>query len=532
VSPEQVAVFPFPVERERRLSESLLWQAQRKYFHREGVGAWRTNTVPHYITNNPALARAYADVVYGFLRDCESSGRGSDGSECQSLDTKQTLYILELGAGSGRFGFFFLRVLAGLMRQRFLGNWKVRYILSDFTDSNLHFWRSQEDLQPFFEQGILDLAVFDAGSDIDIRLERTGETLSAGDLQNPLVVLANYVFDSIPQDAFTFNNGQISECLISLFSDRPEPDWEDPEVFQRLASTYSHRPASADYYSEPTFNEILCDYGRKLDEATILFPRAALQAIEMLARIANGRLLLLTADKGEVEEASLTGAVSPGMILHGSFSMQVNYHAISEYFRKSGGQVLKTPHRHANLLISGGLLGKHPTEYRETRLAFHQAVERWSPDDFYTLRLGIQAYYDKMDIPQLLSLIRISGYDPRIFRDCLPALWPLLEEAPEAMKLELRHCVRQTWENYYHLAEPYDLLFDLGLLLHKAGDYLESLKLFQESRRIYGDDPRTLWNLGLCHAAVNQPEKAVEYLRMALADGSCFSPSGALQLKS
>ncbi len=50
----------------RRLSASPIWAANRRYYDRTGIDAWRTGTVPHYVTNSVALATAYARVVLGY----------------------------------------------------------------------------------------------------------------------------------------------------------------------------------------------------------------------------------------------------------------------------------------------------------------------------------------------------------------------------------------------------------------------------------------------------------------------------------
>ena len=46
----------------------------------------------------------------------------------------------------------------------------------------------------------------------------------------------------------------------------------------------------------------------------------------------RGRLLLLSGDKGTCHEELLHGREEPGMAIHGSFSMMVNYHAIGQFF--------------------------------------------------------------------------------------------------------------------------------------------------------------------------------------------------------
>jgi len=88
----------FPLELPCRLSRSVLWRLQRRFFERRGPAAWSEGVVPHHATTNPYLARAYSRIVLGFLRDWRAG-----------LDPSQPVYLVELGAGSGRLAFHFLR---------------------------------------------------------------------------------------------------------------------------------------------------------------------------------------------------------------------------------------------------------------------------------------------------------------------------------------------------------------------------------------------------------------------------------------
>ncbi len=54
-----------------KLSDSLIWHLQNVSYAEAGPEAW-TKGVPFYITSNPYIARAYAQVFLGFLRDCLS----------------------------------------------------------------------------------------------------------------------------------------------------------------------------------------------------------------------------------------------------------------------------------------------------------------------------------------------------------------------------------------------------------------------------------------------------------------------------
>ncbi len=141
-----------------------------------------------------------------------------------------------------------------------------KYVITDFSHANFGFWMNHPRLQELFALGIVDFAVFDAeaergetpaagaesdadgsglggvteidrgaaaaadgsgggdsngsgrnssgggggpgvglwgsGSSACLRLELSGEELRPGDLDNPVIVVANYVFDSLKQDAF------------------------------------------------------------------------------------------------------------------------------------------------------------------------------------------------------------------------------------------------------------------------------------------------------------------------------------------
>src|SRR5260370_23820590 len=85
-----------------RLSESQIWEWQRQYFEGKGIQAWSAGEVPQYITSNAYIAAAYSRIVLGW----------TDALRAGSLDKDQPVYILELGAGSGRFAYKMLRRLS------------------------------------------------------------------------------------------------------------------------------------------------------------------------------------------------------------------------------------------------------------------------------------------------------------------------------------------------------------------------------------------------------------------------------------
>jgi tetratricopeptide (TPR) repeat protein len=510
------------LEGEKRLSQSLLWKLQRRYYDRAGIDAWSTATVPHHVTNNPALAQAYAEIFIGYLRDCRSGST--------ALDESEPVTLVELGAGSGRFAYLFLKTLTELLQQSALGDVRFRYVMTDFTETNLRFWQGHSSLRPFVEQGVLDFALFDAEVDEEIRLVEAGVTIRAGSLKNPLGVIANYVFDGIRQDAFSFQGGELSECLISLSTAEPVADPEDPALLNNVRVSYTYRAAAAAYYEEQKLNEILQDYAQSLDQVTILFPHAAIRCIQRLAEFSGGKLLLLSGDYGETRRAAQESR-EPQITAHGSFSMAVNYHAIAKYVLNRDGAVLKTAHQHAYLAVAVFLLGEPAARPTETKLAYDLAVERAGPDDIFSLWRGLQGGVEQLGLESTLSLIRLSRWDPRVLQGVLPALLSQKEGTSAVMREEVLQTVMRVWEHYYPIGEKRDLAFELALLVYTYEGYTEALLLFQDSLRLYGSDPRTWWNIGLCHFGLDQPEEALRCFAEAARLEPGFRPRGALQVK-
>src|SRR5579864_9651945 len=96
---------PTLLETDVPLSQSLIWGLQRGFYAQRGLKAWNEDLVPSYITNNPFIAEIFAGIVAAFVQDCMSTERLSNAP----LSPENPLRILELGAGTGKFSYLFLR---------------------------------------------------------------------------------------------------------------------------------------------------------------------------------------------------------------------------------------------------------------------------------------------------------------------------------------------------------------------------------------------------------------------------------------
>ncbi len=86
--------------------------------------------------------------------------------------------------------------------------------MTDLAADNVMAWKEHPALQSFIAEGLLDFARFDAVQDTELNLVVSGTTISEGDLKQPVIIVANYFFDSIPQELIYVGDGQIYEADV------------------------------------------------------------------------------------------------------------------------------------------------------------------------------------------------------------------------------------------------------------------------------------------------------------------------------
>ncbi len=510
---------PMPAKKQRTLekgkplSRSLLWQLQRDFFAQQGVEAWRQAIVPHYVTSNPTIAGAYARVIFGWLRDLNAGA---------ALDASRPLYLIELGAGSGRFSFHFLQHFFTLLDQSVLAGLPVVYVMTDFTPRTLEFWGQQPQLRPFIEAGRLDFARFDGEHDDSLRLVISGQTLAPDTPKNPLGIIANYFFDGLTQDIFYIVDSSLYENLVTLSVPASAPDGISPALLADVEVYYADHPCTADYYDHPELNAILEQYRQQLSQTYLSFPVGGLGCLQRLSRLANGRLLLLSADKGYHRPTDLQARGKPGVTRHGSVSMTVNYHALAQLVLRRQGRFLSLPHRRFSVDICGFLLGAPPAAYPETAQAFRLAIEQGGPDDFFALKKGLEPHLNSFEVAHLLGYLRLSGWDSKIFLEGFPTLLAQLSDAPAGLKQEWLHAAHQIRAHYYDIGEAVDVPGSLAQLLFQMDFFAEAIDFYQHALWLRGPHADTLADIARCHLALRNFTAARAFVAQALAlDPEC-----------
>ena len=510
------------LEDKKPLSQSMVWKLQSDFYSNQGPEAWVKGIVPQYITTNPYIANLYAKTAFGYCRDFVASNN-------YKKDT--TIYLLELAAGVGRFTYTFLKRFQSMLDKSSLKGLKFKYIVSDFAERNATYWQNHSYLKPYFESGVLDCAIFDMTKDEELTLCYSGEVLRKGQLQNPLILFANYTFDSLPQDTFYVNEGEIFEGLITVTSQQEQPDPTDKSILAGLDYYYTDvQLTDSNYYKNSKLNDILSFYKGSLEDTAFSLPNLALNCIERLRMLFQDDILLLSTDKGYRNIESMNKNYHPFLSKHGSISLTVNFHALELFFNSLGGKAIHSLYDHENVTMSLFLLSNRSHDFIETSMSYQEIVESIGPDDFYVLKKAIVPHNATLTTKELLTFLRYTVWDSRTFLEFYNTLLDRIRTEEDFPTEELVDVINNVWENYFPIGEEGDLSYCLGSLLGYFGYDLDAIKLFKTSLEFYGEDATVNYEVALSYYNLQQFDEALLYANKSLSVDPNFEDS--LNLKS
>lgn len=497
------------LEDKKPLSQSMLWKLQTDFFANQGPEAWVKGIVPQYITTNPYIANLYAKIIFGYLRDYAAR---------EDYDKDSTIYIMELAAGVGRFTYTFLKRFLHIIDNSSLKGMKFKYIVTDFAERNIEYWQSHRYLKPYFESGVLDCATFDIAKDEEIRLRNSGEVLTSGNLRNPVILIANYTFDSLPQDTFYVNKGKLFEGLITITRPEGETDPEDKSILAGMDYYYTDVEVQGkDYYEDKDYNDILLYYKDHLEDTAFYMPITALRCIARLRKLFNDDIILISADKGYKNEKSMYKNYHPFLSKHGCISTTVNFHALELYFKELGGKAIHSIYDHENINMSLFLLSKNNHDFIETTMAYNEIIESIGPDDFYTIKKGVVPLAKSLTTKELLTFIRFTVWDARTFLECCSILLERVQSEENFPKGELIAAINNVWEYYFPIGEDANLAYYLGSMLSYLEQDSEALKFFEASLEFNGESADIYYEIAVCYYNLRQFEKAREYTEKSLS---------------
>lgn len=535
--PASEAQVSSPSSRERVLlesdvpvSRSLIWGLQRDFYAQRGLKSWTADMVPQFITNNPFIAEIYARIVFGFICDCidpeeENSRRPS---------VQNPLRILELGAGVGKFAFLFLRHLEALLQSRNISLSTVRYCMTDCSDSLVQTWRAHKCFSDFLERGILQFELLDTSCEIAPRFLGVDPSQSSEQAYGPLVVIANYVFDSLPNDAFVIEGGQIFERLQTTAAACQDSGKTLPMDLSRLKFSYRDVEITSDHYPDPAWNGILDLYRRRLPAATVLFPSQVLTILHAISKFTNGTMLVLASDKGYVAEDGLLqsqGATTLEFHATNCFSQMVNFDAIAKYFEATGGVALLPDKHSSSLNLCAFLKGPTGARFLATKTSYQEARSNIGPDDLFALLGWLNPHMEEMSVPQILALLRFSRWDPTTLVRLFPVLARQIRTV-SAERHDLRNAVMLTWANHFPTTPDENILaFYCGVILLELRFYEEAFSMLKRSQDLVGRSAATSYNLGLCSLGLGRSSEALALIVEACQLDPAFEPAQLLRRK-
>lgn len=487
------------------LSKSALWNLMQNYYNQIGPQAWADELVPLQISCNKNLAAAYAQIIVAHVNDWLAANPGST--------SKQPFYIIEIGAGHGRFGFYVLKLLEVYLRNYGLNlEGCVKYVMTDISEKNVAAWHSHPGLQSFLDNGILEVAVFDAvaGTDLPLRELCLGRSGILAD--KPIFMVGNYLFDSLPHDAFMVRDGKLYETNIEIVGTE----------FAHAKYNFSHKLIDAQgYYPDAALNQLLREYTEVLcEEGSFLLPIGGIECITNISKFTQQYVVALIADKGHADLQFFAGVDDPDISEHGSISLMVNFDSLRRYYQQLGHAL--SMHNQATEFQVAVLVTQKLANIGHTTNAFAHSMSAAAPQDLVNLCYSEEEVHDNFtSIEQILAVLNLTMWDPAIFYDLHEQLLEFIEDTDDD-ELNLEHHLamelgaRQVWEYYFKVESNQDVPFALGGLYYALDEYEQSLHFYQLSCKLFGENADNLYNLALCYQALEQDNSARKFCQQAL----------------
>lgn len=451
------------------LSNSTLWRSLRAFYEEQGPAAFTSGVVPWRITSCPLLAASYADASAAFARDAGARSRAAP---------RGPLQIVELGGGTGRLAFHLMRALDARQVD-------FHYQFTDASASTVTAAGRHPQLQPWIERGRLSIQRLDA---LDPARLEVGE--------GPVVVVANYLFDSLPHDAWRADGGEALAQHVELWS---------PELGAALEHT-DWKFVEATAPADPP----VLGYAARVGSGRFLWPTGPIASLSALAARLRRPHLWLIADKGPATADEVRGQDTASLAKHGCVSALVNFDALRAW---AGWRPFLGPAQ-AQMRFGAYALVQGLREVPQLREAWQESAAANLP--LQAVKLFEQLAAEPAALPQLLQALAFTRFDPDSLLKITASLRERLSaQTPAELVGALVAALDATWENHFALEEHNDLAFEIATVLHRAGQLSHAVGYYRRSAAACGPDAATFFNLALCLLDLGRRDEARQALETA-----------------
>lgn len=491
------------------VEESAIWPLLQGFYARRGPEVWADGSVPQGSTSNAFIADAYAAIVMDWLRDL-----GPQPEDRRPL-------ILEIGGGSGRFAWQFMQ---RLLKRHWLpqdGQPQFTYLLTDAAQSNLHAWQAEPRFLKLQQQGLMDFGCALVSESPEIQC--ASGTLDLAQLQHrPMVIIANYLFDSIPNDLYRIRSGKLQRMLMSLSSDDPAVIAGRPETFATVTPSFKAVEVSGADTGLPLLDRIIDGYLAYGTDMAIPVPRLGFAFLQHFVD-RPAPLLLLASDLAFSEPARFGNA--PPFLFNTYFSQFTNFHAFAELFRHHGGAAQMQRDPDPNFTAAAFWSPGRGAARRMDRL---QATARaqlaeFAPSHAIELMDLLEEGIAEGGYSQLFAWLRFARMDPGVAQTCLPLFIENYQKSDEGLDQRmLRDVYLEAYDQYLpnRVADRFD--YELAQLLLAMRFDEDALKLLEASLADLGRAPERLYVYALSLLRLERKDEARQALLEALGKRQDF----------
>jgi tetratricopeptide (TPR) repeat protein len=503
-----------PQTAKTRLSQSALWEYQKEFYAVLGQEAW-TQKVPFFSTSNVFIARSYAHIILRFMQDWQAR-HGHDA---------EPFYIMELGAGTGLFSFYFLKQLQELQAALHPKEIPFVYVMTDFVAANIDHWRTHPALQEFMDAGRLGFAQYEIGGSAHIAVELQGMEDAViispeQPTQKPLIIVANYLLDSLSCDIFKIVDGQLQEGLTRP-NIRPAENVEMNigAVMDDAGFDFTYQDAHFPYYENAEYDAILAAYLQELPQANFLFPIGALDCLVTLKQMSQDKLFVIATDKGFGNNHALYMMQKPDIVLHNTaFSVMVNFHTLGEFAQRCDGGCFHQSFI-GQLNTSVFSLGFDFHALAETTHATEFFIDVVSPSNLFSMYVLLDRNKESYSVDEIISHLSLFHWDPYVVNTCLPVLAARFQEMNPVIIDNLIDGLCKSMELFYYLPNNSSFFHNVGVFYQSIGDFEAALNYYQISINYAGPQDFVAYNMGLCAYFHKDYDAAIQYFTEALALG-------------
>lgn len=483
----------------KKLSESELWSLMTSFYKNIGPEAWNDDIVPTEISSNKFLAHIYADMIISSIEDHESK-----------LENSNPIHILEIGSGHGRLGFYILKIIKHHFNNDLsLMATKIKYIISDITIKNIDNCMNNHLFNEFIECGVLDFALFNAITDININLIVSKKTISNQSLNSPLIAICNYLIDTLPHDSFKIINNKKHETLIEITSN--SHDISDSNL-DSLNYEFKDIPIKDDYYEQDDLNAILNEYEQYFTkQGSFLIPIGGINCIKNLEKFTSSKLITFIADKCNVDLNELSNHDNPEISLHGSISLMVNLDCLKRVTEKNGGTALLMPNIYSDFQVS--CLISNSNNNSKLSDSFRKSLAMVTPQDLYHLcYVNDEINPSIISLDTCLSILSISQWDPSVLSLLSEKISDFISDEDTELYVQQENIllsgIKISLDYFYKFGTSHDLYFDAGIIYYALEYYEEAMNTFQLSKTHFGSSDEVRENIESCmsNLKINQHE--------------------------